>query len=306
MAFMSWGMMLGQALGAHAALPYPQGQPSADEVIRQVYLVNHFRLLKNVSIETKKNAVSVIIYRKGDNKPNFTTVKRYINNDYDDGVVHYEDLAIFTSGRLRGMGILVTDYLDTTKSQRNLVWLPVLRKVRRFSQPAHEDSWGGTDFTYGDVTLRKPDDEKHTFIEKKVFADCLQIMNLPKKHRSWHMKTLPDAPVCDHKDKEVYLIRSEKNQDWWYDYRISYVDVKTFGDYRTDYFKEGKEIKRIYRDWGSLPLDDPRALFWKFWYGKSFSTNHETMAIVPKSTFRWNTNKKPSLWTEKTLRKLRR
>ncbi len=288
--------------------PYPAGALSAGEIMEQVYLVNHFRLFKNISIETKKKAVSVIIYRKPGKKPTFSTVKRYINNDYDDNVVEYKDLAIFTSGRLRGTGILTTGYVDADRSQSNMIWMPSVRKVRRFAQPAHDDSWGGTDFTYGDVTLRKPHQENHTLMERKIFGDCLQIMNLPDSQRSWHMKSLPHAPVCDHEQKEVFVIKSSRNDenDWWYDYRINYVDVNTFGDYRTDFFKGGKEIKRIYRDWGSLSHDDPRALFWKFWHGRNLITDHETMALVPKAAFRWNTRKKASLWSEKTLRKLRR
>ncbi|NGZ25434.1 MAG: outer membrane lipoprotein-sorting protein [Magnetococcales bacterium] len=293
--------------GVPMDLPYPKGEPTAEEIITQVYFVNHFYALKNVSIEMDGKTVTVIIYKSEGGKPTTNTLKRYLNNDYSDGVVKAKDLAIFTSGKERGMGMLITDYVDDEKSQSYQVWVPELRKIRLFSQPPHNDAWGGTDFTFGDVTLRKPAHETHQLLGKEKFPDCLTVMEVGPDDRNWYMKTLPEAPVCDHKDKQVYKVKSTtKFTDWWYDYRISYIDTKTFGDYRTEYFKGDKKVKFIDRDWGSLDTPDPRALYWKFWYGKNLVTNHETMALVPREVFRFNTDKKASLWTEETLTQIHR
>jgi hypothetical protein len=48
------------------------------------------------------------------------------------------------------------------------------------------------------------------------------------------------------------LKSTTKFENWWYDYRISYVDTKTFVDYRTEYFRDGQKIKVIDRDWVSM------------------------------------------------------
>ena len=71
----------------------------------------------------------------------------------------------------------------------------------------------------------------------------------------------------------------------------------------------GQHIKRIDRDWAPMSekgmdiFQDPRALFWRFWYGKDYRTGHETMINVPSQVIRWNSDLKAELWTEKTLQK---
>ena len=40
-----------------------------------------------------------------------TAVERHLNNNYENDVIKSRDLAIFRSGKLRGTGMLVTDYL---------------------------------------------------------------------------------------------------------------------------------------------------------------------------------------------------
>ncbi len=287
--------------------PYPKGQPTAKEIIEQVYFVNHFYALKNFAITKKGRKITVLVSRAKGKRPTTNTLERYLNNDYkDDPVIKAKDLAIFRSGKLRGTGILITDYDDENKSQSYVIWLPALRKIRRFAQPAQDDSWGGLDFTFGDVVLRKPDDETHEYLGKEIFQECLKGMDIPKKHRNRYTRHLPKES-CASKGKEVYKVKSTtKFKNWWYDYRINYVDTTTFADYRTEYFKNGKKIKFIDRDWRSLGLDDPRALAWGYWYGKNFETGHESWAVIPPEVIKYNANFKPSLWSEKTLRKIKR
>jgi len=76
--------------------------------------------------------------------------------------VNAQDLAIFRSGKLKGTGMLITDFEEAGKSQTYEIYIPSIRKVRRFAEPARDDAWGGSDFTFGDVTLRKLDHETHS------------------------------------------------------------------------------------------------------------------------------------------------
>jgi len=303
-AILAWGS---SGAGVTTELPYPEGQPTAKEIIEQVYFVNHFYALKNFAIVKKGRKITVLVSRAKGKRPTTNTLERFLNNDYkDDPVVKAKDLAIFRSGKLRGTGILITDYDDDNKSQSYVIWLPALRKTRRFAQPAQDDSWGGLDFTFGDVVLRKPKDETHEYLGKEIFESCLEGMDIPKKHRNRYTRHLPKNS-CTSKGKEVYKVKSTtKFENWWYDYRISYVDTRTFADYRTEYYKNGKKIKFIDRDWRSLNLDDPRALAWGYWYGKNFETGHESWAVIPPEVIKYNADFKPSLWSEKTLRKIKR
>ncbi len=292
--------------GVSKTLDYPTGSVTADQIAEQVYYVNHFYGYKNFAIVEDKKDITVLINKAAGKKPTTNTLERYLNNDYSDSDIKAMDLAIFRSGKLRGTGMLITDYVDDAKSQSYMIWLPALRKIRRFAQPAHDDAWGGTDFTFGDVVLRKPQHETHELLGKETFNDCLGAIEIPDNERNRWTKNLPTAS-CNPKGKEVYKLKSTtKFDNWWYDYRISYVDTKTFADYRSEYFKDGQQVKVIDRDWRSQGFDDPRALAWGYWYGKNLTTDHETWAVIPENTIRINADHDPDLWSEKTLRKIKR
>lgn len=295
--------------GVSNKLPYPSGGDlSADQIIEQTYFVNHFYGFQNYAITKKGRSITVLVNKAAGKKPTTNTLERYLNNDYSDGNIKARDMAIFRSGKLKGTGMLITDYVDDAKSQSYMIWLPALRKIRRFAQPAHDDAWGGSDFTFGDVALRKPHHETHELLGKETFNDCLGFMKLAADEQSRYTKGLPTEGACEPKGKTVYKVKSTTKFDsWWYDYRVSYIDTKTFADYRTEYFKDGKEIKVIDRNW--VPLggsDDPRAVGWGYWYGKTLATNHETWAVIPSKVNKVDGKYKKSWWTEKTLRKIKR
>lgn len=295
--------------GVSKDLPYPTGDLNGKQVADQVYFVNHFYALKNYSIQKKGNTVTVLISQSKGKRPTTLTLTRYLNNDYNDGEVKGKDLAIFHSGKLKGTGLLITDFVDDAKSQSYSIWLPALRKIRRFAQPAHDDAWGGSDFTFGDVTLRKPHHETHELTGKANLEGCLGYIDVAKQYRNKYMKKLPNSGSCDHKGKEVYVLKSTTKFDgWWYDYRVSYVDTTTFFDYRTEFFKDGKKIKVIDRDWVKAKgSDDKRAGSWRSWYGETFATGHQTWAVIPDAIVHTNDSSlKPKLWTERTLRKIKR
>jgi hypothetical protein len=293
-------------------LPDMAVTPDAEEIARQVYFANHFYAFKNFSIVRRGNAMTVLINRSSTGKISVMGLERHLNNNYEripNKVVKSRDLAIFHSGKLRGTGMLVTEYKDDEKRKDYMVWMPQLRKIRRFAQPQYDDAWGGSTFTFGDVTLRKPDDETHELIGAKKLHTCLGVIqSLEEKHYR-HAGELP-ARSCRHIGKEIYGLKSTtKFDDWWYDFRISYVDTSTFADYRTLYYKDDQLIKVIDRDWGltnSNNKGDPRALFWKYWYGIDLRTGQESWAIIPQKVIEYNTNRNNNFWTEKTLRKIKR
>lgn len=306
-------LALTASLSAIAGVPkdlaYPtDGNLTAEQIIEQTYFVNHFYAFDNYAITKKGRDITVLVIKSEGKKPTTNTLERYLNNIYDDGVIKAQDLAIFRSGKLKGTGMLITDYEDDAKSQSYMIWLPALRKIRRFAEPAHDDAWGGSDFTFGDVTLRKPFHENHELLGKETFNDCLGFIGFGDGEHTRFTKNLPTSGSCDHKGKEVYKIKSAtKFENWWYDERVSYIDTKTFADYRTEYFKNGEPIKVIDRDWVSLGAsDDPRAVGWGYWYGKTLATGNQTWAYIPAKVNAVNATYKKDWWSEKTLRKIKR
>jgi hypothetical protein len=291
------------------SLPIPSGTPSANEIMDQVFFVNHFYAFDNYGIGKKGNKITVLVNKSSGKKPTTITLERYLNNNYaDDDTVKARDLAIFRSGKLRGTGMLITDFDDADKNQSYAIWIPSLRKIRRFAEPAHDDAWGGTDFTFGDVTLRKPSNETHELMGTETFKGCLGAVALNDDEKNKYTRDLPEAS-CAPDGKEVYKVKSTtKFENWWYDHRISFVDTQSFADYRTDFYKDGKHIKVIDRDWRPVEgVTDPRQVVWGYWYGKTFATDHETWAVIPPEVVTFNdASKKQSLWTERTLRKIKR
>ncbi|MET0070147.1 MAG: outer membrane lipoprotein-sorting protein [Candidatus Thiodiazotropha sp.] len=292
------------------AYPAPDAEPDAAEIARQVYFANHFYAFDNFSIKRRGKTLSVLVNKSQGGSPISTAVERHLNNNYaDDDAIRSRDLAIFHSGNLRGTGMLITEYKDDEKSKDYMVWLPRLRKIRRFAQPRHEDAWGGSVFTFGDVTLRKPDDETHELLGRKKMRSCLGMMEALEGKLFRFTGRVPERS-CRQLDREVYGLKStSKFKYWWYDYRISYVDTESFADYRTLYYKKDKLIKIIDRDWGLVNTEgegDPRALFWKYWYGVDLRTGQESLAVIPRKVVDFNSNLKKSFWTERTLRKIKR
>jgi hypothetical protein len=290
-------------------LPYPSGDLTAEQVMDQVYFVNHFYAFNNYAITKEDRDITVLVIKGEGKTPTTNTLERYLNNDYAaDDPIKAQDLAIFRSGKLKGTGMLITDYQDDAKSQSYMIWLPALRKIRRFAEPAHDDAWGGSDFTFGDVTLRKPFHETHEMLGKEAFNDCLGYIAFADDEQTRYTKDLPKSGACEHKGKEIYKVKSTtKFENWWYDHRITYIDAKTFADYRSEYFKDGEMVKVIDRNW--IPLgksDDPRAVGWGYWYGKTLATGNQTWAVIPSNVNTVDASYDADWWSEKTLRKIKR
>jgi len=287
-------------------LAYPSGAlTTGDAVIDQVYFVNHFYPFDNYGIGKEGKSITNFILRPKGANPLTMTLERYLTNQPKAKGVNAQDFAVFRSGKLKNMGMLITDYEDQSKSQQFEIFIPSIRKIRRFAQPAVDDQWGGADFTFGDVGLRKPVHEKHELLANETFSGCLAVMDLPKSQRTKTSRKLDLTADCSADGKEVYVVKStHKDTSWWFDYRISYVDTKRMIDYRVEYFKGGKHIKSIDKSWHSAGLDDPRANYWSYWYGTTLVTGHESMAYVPKEATRVNKKYKKDIWSTKTLKKI--
>jgi len=285
-------------------LAYKSSGLSADDVAAQNYFVNHFFAFDNYGIGKSGNDITAMILRPKDSNPLTLTLERYLNNKPEDAGVNAQDLAIFRSGKLKGTGMLITDFVEEGKSQTYEIYIPSIRKVRRFAEPARDDAWGGSDFTFGDVTLRKLDHETHALEGTTKMSGCLGMMKDVARN-----KYTQDAKLeadCSVDGKEVYKLKSTaKDANWWYDYRVSYIDTKSFADYRTEYFKDGSKIKFIDRSWVDAGLDDPRSMYWGYWYGSTLGTGHETLAFIPRSVSVVNKNfQNKNLWSTQTLKRM--
>ncbi len=288
-------------------LSYPiSKQLSAIEIAEQAFFVLRAQLPVNAISKKRNGEISRLINRRKGRKASVNTFESFINNNYHDGIIKQKQLAIFRSGKLKGTGILITHYTDLTRSPLMQIWLPKLRKVRRFAAPQADELWNGSNLTYGEVFLRQLSDEEHILLSTTTFKHCLKTLTLPHNEQSKHTKNLPKSQ-CQHQEKAIYNLKSTTQlKHGWYDYRISFIDTSSFAVYRTDYYKNEQLIKTVDIDWQSLLQKDPRFVYPAYLYSKSHINQSESLFIVPRDTISWNAKIKPSFWSESSLRKIKR
>jgi hypothetical protein len=309
MWYVSFFLLLFSQAWAQKAPPYPQGEVNGQQIAEQVYAVSHGLLVKNAASKQKGKDIAMLVNRaplerrKNGRRPVVNTFETYGNSYPQNPELDSMQMAIIKSGKAKGTGILFISYTDKTKSGIMSVWLPALRKIRRINEPSYEDTWVGTNLTYGELVLRKPEDEVHELLREDVLQDCLLAMKLGPKEVNRYTRKLPGAQ-CGHKGKAVYVVKSStKFINWWYDYHISEIDRKTFAIYRTVYFKDGKKIKTIAIDWQSLEQEDPRIQYPRYIYAISHDSGIDSMVYVPRSTILLNQDLPDDFWSEDTLKK---
>lgn len=303
-------LILAPALCADDAPPYPQTDNlNGEQIAIQVYAVTHGQLLRNASSQESDGDIAMVVNRAPlerrlpGRKPTVNTFETYGNNDPLNSDLESMQMAIIRSGKARGTGILFINYSDPERAGQLTLWLPSLRKTRRISEPAHEDTWIGTNLTYGELVLRRPEHEIHERLDDGIFNDCLLAMELESWESNRYTSQLPE-PQCGHKGKPVYRVRSSTRfSNWWYDYHVSDIDKKTFALYRTVYYKDGEKIKTVDIDWQSLGREDPRIMYPRYIYAITHSSGIDSMIYVPRSTVKLDQNLPDSFWSERTLRK---
>ena len=290
--------------------PYPSAglDLDADAIARQVYTAAHGGLLRNAVSKRNGREVAVVVnrapleMRSRGRVPGVQTFDTYVNNSPRDPAIESQQMAILTSGKTKGTGVLFTRFSEAEKGSVISMWLPALRKIRRINEPSHEDVWFGTNLTYGELVLRTPDDETHELLGEAKVEGCLASMTLERWEKNRHTLQLP-GPQCAHIGKPVYRLKSStKFKNWWYDYHISEIDQRTFALYRTIYYKGDEKIKTVSIDWQSLDQPDPRITYPRYIYALTHADGKDSMVYVPRSTISLNVALDDDYWSEETLR----
>ncbi|MGD2117111.1 MAG: outer membrane lipoprotein-sorting protein [Chromatiales bacterium] len=302
-------LLLPGLAAAAQSWPYPEGKLNGEQITQQVYAVSHGKLIDNAMSKQNDKDIAMVVTRvprekrKPGRRPLVNTFETYGNSTPQNSDIESMQMAIIRSGKAKGTGVLYISYADPDKGGVLSIWLPALRKVRRMNEPAHEDTWSGTNLTYGELVLRRPEHEEHELLEQRTFEDCLLAMDLQKWELNRYTKLLP-GPQCGHKGRPVYVVKSTtKFKNWWYDYRISEIDTESFFLYRTLYYKDGKLVKTVVVDWQSLEQPDVRIGYPRYIYAVNEDDGVDSMVFVPRSTVLLNQDVEDSFWSEATLRK---
>jgi hypothetical protein len=286
---------------------HAQPLTDAHEIAQQAYIAARGGLLENALSRRQGRDVSVVVnraplaMRSHGRKPGVQTFDTYVNNSPSDPAIKSQQMAILTSGKTKGTGVLLTRYTGQQKRATLSMWLPALRKIRRINEPSYEDVWFGTNLTYGELVLRTPEDEVHELLGLDKVERCLEAMQLQPWEKSRYTLSLP-GPQCAHIGKAIYRLKSTtKFKNWWYDYHISEIDQYTFAVYRTVYYKNGEKVKTVSVDWQSLDQPDPRISYPRYIYAITHQDGKDSMVFVPRSTIALNVDLDDSYWSEETL-----
>ena len=283
------------------------GVPAAEQIAQEVHQAAHGALVSNAISRRVRNEVALVVnraplsMREPGRKPTVQTFETYVNNRPADPAIESQQMAVLTSGKARGTGVLFTSYNGDERRSVISMWLPALRKIRRINEPSHEDVWFGTNLTYGELVLRRPEHERHELLGEGVMDACLASMELTPMEMSRYTRDLPE-PQCGHKGRPVYRLKSStKFANWWYDYHISEIDQETYALYKTVYYKGDEMVKTVYVDWQSLDQADPRITYPRYIYAITHADGKDSLVYVPRSTIDLNLDLPDSFWSEETL-----
>jgi hypothetical protein len=301
--FIMWASLFA---GVDRTLPYPS-KVDADEIARQVYFVNHQFYLNNQILKSTKQHSLLIVKKPYGKKARVMRADRFLNNDYDDGVTRSKDLVVFNSSKLRGTGVLAHEFVDESKSLEIMMWLPALRKVRRMAEPSKNMGYSEADVAFlEEAKLRGLSDDVYELLGTQSKKFEFGQITLEASEMDRFTKDLPQEKKT--LEAEAHILKATPKEDAWYDYRIDYIDAKHFTNYETKFYIEDKIVKIVSRQWRKVKnIDDERAYMWTYWHSVNTETKFETVNYVPEEIIETNSKDvKPSFWSERTLRKIKR
>jgi hypothetical protein len=150
---------------------------------------------------------------------------------------------------------------------------------------------------------RVSNDENHEVIaSQQQYNQCARNIELPKDSQ-WYMYSQMPVP-CVSKGKKVLVMKSTPKDSYPadYDYRVSYIDAETYADYQIDFYKDGKLVKEIVKNWLPIEMPMPRAQVFSHWYVINHTNQTETLMVMQPLEKPTN----PQMWTDAFLRKTKR
>jgi len=260
------GMMLAWNYLYAAELEYfqvykPKEGMSADEIMQIKYFNKYTLFVHDVSYTGK----AYFIDKSGATRERSTTRKRLNLGRKSDGIA-YKDLTVFTGPtQVKGLSSLVWTYLNPKKEQEVWLWLPSLKRIRKVSQSASDDSFLGSDFSVEDITTRRFDDETYKLVKEE---------NFPGYTSDFMKKTY-------YKDTSCFVIEATpKRANWYYAKRLIWID-KDYGVniYEEKFDANGKKFMIILRGHEIYKVDGKECPLQMLLEGCDLRSGHTTVII---------------------------
>ena len=157
------------AATALTAAPSPAAGPSAREVMEKNFFVT-----KVASLQVE--LTMALINDKGQQRERRSVglVKLQPNGVDSKLVVRFE-----TPADIKGTSFLQVEHIDGDDDL--WIYLPALKKSRRLVANNKKDSFVGSDFSYGDISLPKVDQYRHTLLKTETIdgVACFVVESVP-------------------------------------------------------------------------------------------------------------------------------
>lgn len=165
------GGLLGLALMSALVMPAAAfADPSARDIMEKNFFATKLKSLRTESYMTLVNDKGQTRERKALNvlklQPNGVDSKFLVKFSYPEDI--------------KGTGFLQIEHIDGDDDQ--WIYLPALQRSRRLVANNKKDSFVGSDFSYGDLSLPKVDLFEHRMLGAQTLngQDCYMIESVPK------------------------------------------------------------------------------------------------------------------------------
>lgn len=223
----------------------------------------------------------------------------------------YKDFVTFLSPEdQRGIAVLIWWYTDVEKDYDSWFWVPALRKVRKVGAMEGEDSFGGMDLDYDDMSLRHP--LKDTYkqiridvVDDKFIEEQKKIMSAYNSKDTDKMADYFKNEALGHK---MWVLESfPKTQRMSYKKRIIWFEQNVWRMVKSDWYDEGgRKVKDMYRAWALAPFynSDKKHMFeYLIFVGNALTGHHTEMNLLNISLN--NPKNKPEIFTVRNLMRRR-
>lgn len=234
---------------------------TADDIMRIKYFNKYTLFLHDVAYTGK----AYFIDKSGAIRERATARKRINLGRGSDGIA-YKDLTLFTAPtQVKGLANLSWTYLDPQRQQDVWLWLPSLKKIKKISASAADDSFLGSDFTVEDITTRRFDDETYKLVKEENFTGFTS---------KFSNKTY-------YKDEPCFVIEATpKRANWYYVKRLIWIDKK-YGTniYEEKYDAKGQKFQYIFRWCEIHSVDGKEYPVQMFLEGEDLRSGHRTVIV---------------------------
>ncbi len=276
------GCFVTSAFAAGKCRPDPlPPSPTVGQIMKHWYEIKFTRFADDVSYDICK---VIMVDKSGFKREKISVRKRIIlhgKHGFD-----YKDLVMITYPEYtKGLAILTWAYTDINKQNDLWLWLPSMKKVRKMSQADEDDSFLGTEFTVEDVSTRRYGYEDYQLLGEAEFPGytCRYDKKLYfKGEPCWKIRAVP------------------KRKNWYYAYRILWVDKKTGVEIFAEYYnKLGKKFKEVFHY-----LDTPQNGCWstRIWEVYNYRTGHRDTIVI--SPARYNTGLRERDFSPRVLERM--